>query len=111
MVATLPEAYFCPSPASAVARLLSPRSGLLLDAQSDACLRDMWVEAVVLGRSRIVWETRCAKMSKLLVPLSASVVTRLRRRLRMFVGKESSDGTESYTVVARRLLQEAGMIE
>ncbi|KAJ1545113.1 hypothetical protein HK405_008147, partial [Cladochytrium tenue] len=79
MLAKLPETSNQPD---TVARLLSPRSGLLLDEQSDACLRDMWIEAVVLSSSEIVRETRGAKMSRFLGPLSASVVARLRRRLR-----------------------------
>ncbi|KAJ1562863.1 hypothetical protein HK405_006757 [Cladochytrium tenue] len=107
-LAIIPETFF---PQIDVARLLSPRSGLSLDAQTDACLRDLWVETVVLGSSKIVCETRGAKMCSFLGPLSAGVVARLRRRLRMFVGmKGGSDRTE-LDGVARQLLQNAGILE
>ncbi|KAJ1552727.1 hypothetical protein HK405_010228, partial [Cladochytrium tenue] len=95
-----------------IARLLSARSGLSLDAQSDACLRDLWVEAVVLGCSKSVCQTRGTKMRSFLGPLSASVVARLRRRLRMFVGmKGGSDRTEWFDDVAGQLLKNAGILE
>ncbi|KAJ1557173.1 hypothetical protein HK405_000644, partial [Cladochytrium tenue] len=71
MMDELAEIY---DPLGVVALLLSPRSGLSLDAQSDAYLRDLWVEAVVLDRSKIVCETRGAKLRGFLGPLSASVV-------------------------------------
>ncbi|KAJ1549462.1 hypothetical protein HK405_002834 [Cladochytrium tenue] len=83
IVARIPNTYF---PQLDIARLLSPRSGLSLDAQSDACLRDLWVEAVILGSSKSVCQTRGAKMRSFLGPLSAGVVARLRRWLCMFVG-------------------------
>ncbi|KAJ1569045.1 hypothetical protein HK405_010585 [Cladochytrium tenue] len=109
MVADISESY---TPPDAVARLLSPRSGLSFDALSDACLRDLWVEAVVLSSSRIVCQTRGTKMRRFLGPLSASVVARLRRRLSMFVGMQGkSDRPEWFNSVARQFLENAGILE
>ncbi|KAJ1560443.1 hypothetical protein HK405_007071 [Cladochytrium tenue] len=101
---------FCPP--DAVARLLSPQSGLLLDAQFDACLRDLWVEAVVQNGGIIVSDSSGTKLRRFLSPLSAAVVARLRRRLRMFVGmKGGIDNSEAFERVARQMLQKAGILE
>ncbi|KAJ1544723.1 hypothetical protein HK405_008423 [Cladochytrium tenue] len=109
VMAKIAEMY---SPPDVVARLLSPRSGLLLDAQFDASLRDLWVEAVVQNCGIIVSESSGTKLRRFLGPLSAGVVARLRRRLRVFVGmKGGPDRTESFEGVARQMLQKAGILE
>ncbi|KAJ1534989.1 hypothetical protein HK405_015866, partial [Cladochytrium tenue] len=83
-------------------------SGLLLDAQFDACLRDLWVEAIIQDCGIIVSESCGTKLRS----SAASVGGCGGAVEEVCVGmKGGSDRTESFELVAHEMLQKAGILE